>query len=212
MAFLSLPLTAQADETPLAETASPLVYSADTLGSPRHIKTAGDQSALWPATRRAGETVTATSPSGGVVTLSSSSLASVLDAGGVWTIANSVQGTAHVGVAWAVYADGGALAEGVSGAYTVESMSPGPDRKVKKREAPPVAYSGDDWLGNPSAASTLGFVSPSGDGTNMNLVGCGAQQFTFNKAGQWMVRLTAGGKVREAEVTIIKGGFGLSIR
>ena len=54
MAFLSLPLTAQADETPLAVTGSLCIYSADTLGSPRHIKTAGDQSALWPATRRAG--------------------------------------------------------------------------------------------------------------------------------------------------------------
>ena len=186
------------------------VYSVD--GATYAAMSQAEIVALPPLFSRSGETVTATSPSGGVVTLSSSSLASVLDAGGVWTIANSVQGTAHVGVAWAVYADGGALAEGVSGAYTVESMSPGPDRKVKKREAPPVAYSGDDWLGNPSAASTLGFVSPSGDGTNMNLVGCGAQQFTFNKAGQWMVRLTAGGKVREAEVTIINGGFGLSIR
>ena len=174
------------------------VYSVD--GATYAAMSQAEIVALPPLFSRSGETVTATSPSGGVVTLSSSSLASVLDAGGVWTIANSVQGTAHVGVAWAVYADGGALAEGVSGAYTVESMSP------------PVAYSGDDWLGNPSAASTLGFVSPSGDGTNMNLVGCGAQQFTFNKAGQWMVRLTAGGKVREAEVTIIKGGFGLSIR
>ena len=38
-ALLSLPLAAHADETPLAETASSCVYSADTLGSPRHIKT-----------------------------------------------------------------------------------------------------------------------------------------------------------------------------
>ena len=186
------------------------VYSVD--GATYAAMSQADIAALPPVFSRSGETVTATSPSGGMTTLSSPSLAGVLDAGGVWKLANSAQGTAHVGVAWAVYADGGTLADGVSGAYTVESMSPGPNRKVKKREAPPVAYSGDNWLGNPSAASTLEFVSPSGDETNLGLVGSGAQQFTFNKPGQWTVRLTAGGTVRDAEVTIIKSGFGLSIR
>ena len=95
-AILSLPLAALADETPLAETASPCVYSADTLGSPHNIKTAGDQSALRPVTRRAGETVTLVSPSGARTTLISAesaatSAALTLNAGGVWTVENSVQ-------------------------------------------------------------------------------------------------------------------------
>ena len=107
-ALLSLPLAAHADETPLAETASPCVYSADTLGSPRHIKTAGDQFALWPATRRAGETVTLVSPSGLRTTIVSAesvatSAALTLNAGGVWTVENSVQGTAKFTVRHSLY-------------------------------------------------------------------------------------------------------------
>ena len=112
-AILSLPLAALADETPLAETASPLVYSADTLGSPRHIKTAGDQSALWPATRCAGETVTLVSPNGVRTTLISAdsaamSAALTLNAGGVWTVENSVQGIATFTVRHSLYGTQGA--------------------------------------------------------------------------------------------------------
>ena len=116
--LLSLPLAAHADETPLAETASSCVYSADTLGSPRHIRTAGDQSALWPATRRAGETVTLVSPSGSRTTLipaesALTSAALTLNAGGVWTVENSVQGTATFTVRHSLY--------GTQGAGTVSS-------------------------------------------------------------------------------------------
>ena len=97
-ALLSLPLAAFADESPI-DVSPDCVYSADTLGSPHNIKTAGDQSALRPVTRRAGETVTLVSPSGARTTLVSAesaatSAALTLNAGGVWTVENSVQGTA----------------------------------------------------------------------------------------------------------------------
>ena len=97
-ALLSLPLAAFADESPI-DVSPDCVYSADTLGSPHNIKTAGDQSALRPVTRRAGETVTLVSPSGARTTLISAesaatSAALTLNAGGVWTVENSVQGTA----------------------------------------------------------------------------------------------------------------------
>lgn len=95
----SLPSVAHADELPMAETSVPCVYSADTLGSPHNIKTADDQSALWAATRRIGETVTVVSPSGDRTTLiaaesDATSAALNLNAGGVWTLENSEQGTA----------------------------------------------------------------------------------------------------------------------
>ena len=106
-ALLSLPLAAFADESPI-DVSPDCVYSADTLGSPHNIKTAGDQSALWPVTRRAGETVTLVSPNGVRTTLISAdsaamSAALTLNAGGVWTVENSVQGIATFTVRHSLY-------------------------------------------------------------------------------------------------------------
>ena len=111
-ALLSLPLAAFADESPI-DVSPDCVYSADTLGSPHNIKTAGDQSALRPVTRRAGETVTLVSPNGVRTTLISAdsaamSAALTLDAGGVWTVENSVQGTATFTVRHSLYGTQGA--------------------------------------------------------------------------------------------------------
>lgn len=111
-ALLSLPLAAFADESPI-DVSPDCVYSADTLGSPHNIKTAGDQSALWPVTRRAGETVTLVSPNGVRTTLISAdsaatSAALTLNAGGVWTVENSVQGTATFTVRHSLYGTQGA--------------------------------------------------------------------------------------------------------
>ena len=111
-ALLSLPLAAFADESPI-DVSPDCVYSADTLGSPHNIKTAGDQSALWSATRRAGETVTLVSPNGVRTTLISAdsaamSAALTLNAGGVWTVENSVQGIATFTVRHSLYGTQGA--------------------------------------------------------------------------------------------------------
>ena len=110
--LLTLPVSALADESPLAES-SDCVYSVDTLGSPRNIKTADDQSALWAATRRTGETVTVVSPSGARTTLiaaesDATSAALNLNAGGVWTLENSEQGTATFTVRHSLYGTQGA--------------------------------------------------------------------------------------------------------
>ena len=96
--LLALPVSAPGGESLLAES-SDCVYSVDTLGSPRNIKTADDRSALWQATRRAGETVTLVSPSGVRATLVSAdsdetSVGLEFDAGGVWQVENSEQGSA----------------------------------------------------------------------------------------------------------------------
>ena len=109
----SLSSVAHADELPMAETSVPCVYFADTLGSPRNIKTADEQSALWAATRRAGEVVTVVSPSGNRTTLVSAesdatSAALNLNAGGVWTLENSEQGTATFTVRHSLYGTQGA--------------------------------------------------------------------------------------------------------
>ena len=165
---------------------------------------------LPPVFSRPGETVTATSPSGVAAILGSASLASVLNAGGVWTLANSVHGFARIGVAWAVYGDGGTLATGgAAEAYAADSMQSGPNRRIHFHDVLPVAYTGDNWVGDASKAATVTFTPPAGSGldpTTLNLTGTGTQSFAFQKPGLWTVRLTmSNGMVREATVNISTG-------
>ena len=94
-------------------------YNADTLPSPRMVKTAEELSEItggtWCATRRAGEAVALTSPGGTASVLCDggnavvTSVALPLDAGGLWTASNSVQGVATFTVRHSLY---GTLGDG----------------------------------------------------------------------------------------------------
>ena len=152
------------------------------------------------------------SPSGGeTVLVTGASVAGTqelqFNAGGIWTLTNTVQGTARVGVAWAVNGDGGVLAEcGVPAAYGVDSQQPGPDRKTKRKDVLPISYSGDDWIGNASAVSSVNFIPPIGESTVLHLSGTGATPFTFDKEGVWTVRLEMmDGSVRVAAIGVNSG-------
>jgi len=198
-------LLAQSGDSPAFD-----VYSVDN--ATYSVASLAEIAALPRVFSRAGETVTATSPDDSVTTLSSPSLVSVLVAGGVWTLADSAQGSARVGVAWTVYGDGGMLATGVSGPYAVESARPGPDRKTHMSAALPVAYTGDNWIGDAAKAATLVFTSPSGVVTELDLTGTGANRFRFGESGQWNVRLAMNDGVTLEAVVSIVGGLYLTFR
>jgi len=76
-----------------------------------------------------------------------------------------------------------------------------------------VSYSGDNWRGDVSKASSLEFVAPSGTITTLPLTGTGATSFKFTETGIWTVRLTMAedGTVREASISVT-GGFVISFR
>jgi len=177
-----------------------------------------------------GETLTATSPSG-VATAVVSSPASdgtvdlpqgaggPVNAGGIWNFANSNGAHARIGIAWAVFDDGGTLAETAAGTgFIVDASQTGPDRKLKKSEVPPVAYSGDDWTGDLSKAATITFTSPGGSATTWSKAGTGADTFTFSERGTWKVELwyegsdASGDPDATAKIDISTGGFMLIIR
>jgi len=195
-----------ADEDVLAETETAAtfdMYAADgntyTVGSFAEI-------ALLPAiTRRTGERVTLIAPDGTETILAGTTLA--LDAGGIWTLVNSVQGTARIGVAWSVFNDGGTLATSTPAGYRINTRQEGPDRsKLRPEDALPVAYSGDNWVGDPAKASTLAFIAPNGAETSLDLTGTGVQQFVFGMVGDWTVRLVmADSSVRTAVISIMGG-------
>ena len=118
---------------------------------------------------------------------------------GAWCIVSSPDGCEY---AWS----------GVS-VYPVDSRLPGPDRVTKRKDALPVAYTGDNWIGDASKASTLTFVSPEGETTTLNLAGTGAQPFALKKSGDWTVQLAmADGSTRDATLTVIGEAFILTVR
>ena len=98
----------------------------------------------------------------------------------------------------------------------MDTIGEGPDRKLKKREAPPAAYSGDDWAGDLSKAATLTFTPPDGGEAQtptLDPTGTGVKSFTFDKPGNWTVTLTfADGTTKTAIVTIQTAGFMLIVR
>jgi len=177
--------------------------------------------AAWPVTWRAGETVVATAMDGAETTLSGgtdATSASLPNKGGVWTLVNSAEGTARVGVPWAVFDDGGAYGANATAGFAADMVQTGPDRKLKQSEVPPVAYSGDDWAGDLSKAATVTFTPPEGSGLEATTWddlsgGNGARAFTFNARGVWTVTLTfANNTTRTAQIDIQTAGFMIIVK
>lgn len=224
----TLPAAAE-DGTLLAETGNATTFRAWYREDATYaVMSATELSSLMPATYAAGETVTATSSSG-VATAVVSSPASdgtvdlpqgaggPINAGGIWSLTNSNGAQARIGIAWAVFDDGGTLAETAAGTgFIVDASQTGPDRKLKKSGVPLVAYSGDDWSGDLSKAATITFTPPADSGleaTVWNKTGDGATAFTFNARGVWTVALTfADGTARTSQIDIQTAGFMLIVK
>ena len=190
------------------------VNTADA--APFVAASAAEIAALPPIGYGKGETVTAQ----GIATvalvtsaMSASSCGSVRfspGAGGSWTLINSEGETARILIPFSVYGDYGtlmAVTDGAFSPYVVDSLQTGPVRKVKDRVYPPVAYTGDDWVRNSSAASTLSFVSPLGGETSFNLTGTGATQFNFGQSGRWTVSLVMADGTTQEAIVGVPGGF-----
>lgn len=194
-------------------------FRLDTTGPAYSVASAAEASSPCPVAWRKGETVTVVAPDGTETTLVSSaggagSATVPLNLGGLWHFANSAAGSAIVGVPWSVYGDGGELATSGGQTGLLDTAKPGPDRRIKSRQAMPIAYSGDDWLArDPSAASTL-TIAPADAGapTEYSMTGTGAQPFTFGGANLWTVVLApANGPARTATISLA-GGLVVSFR
>ena len=119
--------------------------------------------------------------------------------GGAWRLVSSPDGCEY---AWAGAAS-----------FPVDSRRLGPDRTTKKADALPIAYTGDNWIGDPSKAATLTIVPPGGETSTFALAGTGAQPFTFGKPGDWSLTLAmADGTTRQAVVTILGETFVLVVQ
>lgn len=207
------------DGTPVSS--ATVVFRAYVADSAVYALTNAEDVAAWPVTWFAGETVDATAMDGTKYVLSdadggAATSATLPEKGGVWMLVNSEVGEARISVPWSAYQGiGVSLATGaMDGGFAADTVQSGPNRKGDDRRFPPIAYSGDDWAGDESAASALTIVPPAGgepiflDG----LVGEGTVPFFFDRAGLWTVSLTmADGRMRTAVIGR-SGGFVLFIR
>lgn len=174
----------------------------------------------WPLVWKAGETVTATARDGIVRTLtgndSSASASLPAGMGGVWHVANSNGESATICIPWSAFGDQMSLASLMSSAYGIDTLQEGPDRKTKKSGVLPVAYSGDDWVGDVTKVSTITFTPPvdsSLEPTTLTMTGQGAVTFVFEKTGVWTVTLEcADGTVKTSLVDIQTSGLVVIIR
>lgn len=215
----ALPLAADAEE--ISATLSG--FRLDTSGLPVALLSQSDVdsfSACRPVTYLSGETITVASPAGTVSTLiedapSAGTRTFTPNAGGLWRLSNSNGAIAYVGVGWSVFGDGTTQMSLPLAPVTIHTAGPGPDRKGRASDFPPVAYSGDDWIGDASKAVRLTFTPPANSGlspTVINRTGTGIQSFTFDEAGSWTVLMEmADGTTRVATV-FVKAGFVLRVR
>ena len=173
----------------------------------------------WPIAYLAGETVTATAPSGAETELvvdapSAGTVPLTLTSGGLWQLTNSHGETAIVGVGWGVLGDSWSIGFSSDASFAMHTIGTGPDRRGTARQFPDVAYSGDSWARDDEAASTLTFVSPNGVETAMPLVGTGATTFKFSDPGIWHVTLAMsdGSETREASIQVVSVGTFIIVR
>ena len=208
-------LTLSADDgNVLATTENATTFRLYVNGTTTFSLLSAAEVAAWPITWRTNETVVATSRDGTATTLVTDATASgsqsLSQIGGAWTLTNSKLGSAVICIPWSVFDDGGTLDTSMNATFSADLTTDGPDRKGEIRDFPPVAYSGDNWIGDATAVATVTFIPPSGSGlatTTLDLAGTGATSFAFAKSGKWTVRLAmTDGSTREATITV-KGGM-----
>lgn len=94
----------------------------------------------------------------------------------------------------------------------METMSPGPDRRIRLRDVAAIAYSGNPWIKGADGASTLTLASPSGADTEHTFSGTGAVAFCPDEKGVWTVTLTAGDTVLTGNVSVLPRQFAVIVR
>ena len=188
-------------------------FNLDTSGRQIVVASQADLAALAdkPVAYLAGETVTVLAPDGESIAFVTSAVADG-DAtfspttGGLWQLVNSKGQVVPVGVTWAVFNDGWSLDLGTSSSFTMHTRGDGPNRRGFVSVFPEVAYSGDRWIGDNEAASTLTFTPPNGESSSQDFTGTGTVPFLFDKIGRWNVRLDmSNGTMYEAMLYVSDG-------
>lgn len=110
-------------------------------------------------------------------------------------------------------ASGGLVYCGTPVTSFIDAKNTGPDRKMKRNKGSRrIAYSGDNWCGDPASDATLTLVSPSGVETDMALSGTGSVEFDPDEIGLWSVILSYDTVMLTSSVTVCPKGMSIIIR
>ncbi len=213
----TFPLFAEEDEN-FVMTSEPVTFYFNNAEVSPYGVTAAD--AFAPVTYEAGDSVTVTAPDGTVTpqvtdAATDGTFSFVPTCGGVWTLTSSKWGPVVVAVPWSIYGESGSVGTDTA-TFAVDTVQEGPNRKTKMKEALPIAYSGDNWVGDVDKAAIITFIPPANSGLESIVwerTGTGADTFTFGKSGDWTVTLRCQDETEQtAVVTIEKGGLVLLFR
>ncbi len=104
---------------------------------------------------------------------------------------------------WQLVASSGGLLFSSLSPMALDTVLPGPDRKMHKREAMPLAWSGDLWTGTNAAMSATLTVAHATDGRPAQTVsGLGSTPFSPRRAGQYTVTLDDGATVLTSHINV----------
>ena len=106
----------------------------------------------------------------------------------------------------------GEVFKGGAATSVLETVCLGPDRRIFAREALNIAYSGDGWIGDALAESTLTVVSPSASVEESSLDGCGAVTFRPDEYGVWTITLNTDKATLTSRVKVFPRQFSISFR
>lgn len=103
-----------------------------------------------------------------------------------------------------IAADDGLVAASPAAIYFLDSEREGPNRKGRKnRPWPEIAYTGDGWARDATAASTLTLTPPGEAASAAAHVGSGTVPFAPRRTGLWTVALTYGSTTLTGEIEVI---------
>ena len=126
---------------------------------------------------------------------------------------NLPSGWALQGVASGIYrivaASGDMLYESAGVPFMVDSRRSGPDRRWRIGAGVGVAYSGDNWIGDGAAQSTLTIVAPSGATVETALSGTDLYDLLPNEKGVYELTLATDSTNMVSHVTVAPGGFSI---
>jgi hypothetical protein len=190
-----------------------------STGSPIILTSSSEISALPKVTYMAGDTVTATKYDGTDTLLveesdSPGAVAFSPDAGGLWRLENAKGETVSFAIPWSVFGDSWTKDSASYSPFVMDTNGEGPNRKVRKGDAPSVAYTCDHWRGDSSAGAILTLIPPNGGSvTEIPLAGSGAAAFDFNVGGVWTVKLAMADETElEARINLTSPRFIMTIR
>lgn len=106
----------------------------------------------------------------------------------------------------------GLLFLGAEASFPIDTRGTGPDRRMRRNETMLLAYSGNEWIGDEAASSSLSIVYETDTRADMEFTGNGTVLFEPRTTGVYTVTLTAGENVSTSRISVSLAGTFVILR